>query len=131
VRGYKEMKSKKVKFFAIALVLLVIFALAGYDSLDDREGQAKTPSASSAQKGKNYQDVIEAFEKKGFTNIKTEVLDNLITGWLTKDGEVKSVSVDGNVDYSADVWYPNDVEVIITYHTFPIKEEATSGSSSA
>ncbi|MEZ4592817.1 MAG: hypothetical protein R3D55_16980 [Chloroflexota bacterium] len=32
------------------------------------------------------------------------------------------MSVDGSIDYSANSWYPNDAEVIITYHTFPDKE---------
>ncbi|WP_347223666.1 DUF4839 domain-containing protein, partial [Bacteroides congonensis] len=75
--------------------------------------------ASSAQKGRNYQDVIKDFESKGFTNIQVEPIDDLVTGWMTKDGEVEEVSVDGDKDYSPDRWYPNDVEVIITYHTFP------------
>lgn len=105
--------------FLIALVLII--TLVGCDT-SNHEGEAKTPSASSAQKGKDYQEVISDFEEQGFTNIKTEILDDLITGWLTKDGEVESVSVDGNEDYSSDTWYPNDVEVIVTYHTFPIKD---------
>ena len=85
------------------------------------EGQAKTPGESSDHQGIDYKNVVSDFEDSGFMNIKTETLEDLITGWLTKDGEVESVSVDGNEDYSANVWYPNDVEVIITYHTFPEK----------
>lgn len=50
----------------------------------------------------------------------------MITGWLTKDGEVKSVSVNGDEDYAPDRWYPNDVEVIISYHTFPEDESDDS-----
>lgn len=49
---------------------------------------------------------------------------------MTKDGEVESVSVDGDKDYSPDVWYSNDVEVVITYHTFPSDDEKTESSSS-
>ena len=67
-------------------------------------GEAKTPAVSSAMKGKNYKDVIEEFEKRGFNNIKTEKIDDLIVGWLKKEGEVKEVSVGGDVDYSADKW---------------------------
>ena len=61
-------------------------------------------AVSSAMKGKNYKDVIEEFEKRGFNNIKTEKIDDLIVGWLKKEGEVKEVSVGGDVDYSADKW---------------------------
>lgn len=78
-----------------------------------------TPSGSSIQQGRNFLDVIENFEKHGFTNIKTEAIDDLIFGWLTEDGEVEKVTVDGDEDYSADTWVAADVEVIIYYHTFP------------
>jgi len=118
------MNPTKLRFFS--LVLIISLMLTACSDSDKHEGEAKTPSASSTQKGRNYQDVIDTFEEKGFININTEVLDDLITGWLTKDGEVESVSVDGNVDYTANVWYPNDVEIVITYHTFPLAKEEIS-----
>jgi len=86
-----------------------------------REGEAKTPSASKAQKGKDYQSVIAEFEKNGFTNIKTEAMGDLVFGWLNKDGEVESVSVDGDEGYSPNRWYPNNVAILITYHSFPTR----------
>lgn len=107
---------------AVVIVIIILSLIGVSRDKPDHTGEAKTPSGSSAQKGRDYKDVIDNFEEKGFTNIQTEVLDDLITGWLTKDGEVESVSVDGNEDYSPDDWYPNDVEVIITYHTFPEKD---------
>lgn len=109
------------KLLSLCMAVIMVFSIAGCNS-EGHEGQAKTPSGSSVQQGRNYQEVYEQFEKKGFTNIQFEVLDDLVTGWLTKDGEVESVSVDGDTGYSADKWYPADVEVIITYHAFPNKE---------
>lgn len=109
------------KLLSFCVALLMLFTIAGCSS-EGHDGEAKTPSGSNAQKGRDYQEVYKQFEKKGFTNIQFEVLDDLVTGWLTKDGEVESVSVDGDTDYSSDKWYPADVEVIITYHTFPGKE---------
>lgn len=115
------------KFLSLCIAIVMVFSIAGCSS-EGREGQAKTPSGSSVQHGRDYQEVYEQFEKKGFTNIQFEVLDDLVTGWLTKDSEVESVSVDGDTDYSADKWYPADVEVIITYHTFPNKESENDTS---
>ena len=119
------------KTIALLLVFIMVFALAACTS-SNHEGEAKAPSGSSAQQGRDYHDVINDFKKQGFTNIKTEVLDDLITGWLHKDGEVKSVSIDGKQDYSPDVWYPKNVAVIITYHTFPkqVSSEEQSTQSS-
>lgn len=118
---------KKIISIFIACIIITLVGCAG-DS-NGHEGEAKTPSGSSIQKGRDYQEVVNEFKEKGFKNIKTEKLEDLITGWLTKDGEVESVSVDGDKDYSPDVWQSNDVEVVITYHTFP--EEEKSGTESA
>lgn len=43
----------------------------------------------------NYEDVISSFEDAGFVNIKTEVEYDIVTGWISEDGEVKSVTIDG------------------------------------
>lgn len=106
----------------VAILILVMGIMLATSEKPSHEGEAKTPGGSSYHQGRNYKDVVTDFEDSGFINVKTRKLEDLITGWLTKDGEVESVSVDGDVDYMADVWYPNDVEVIITYHTFPEKE---------
>jgi len=76
-------------------------------------GEAKTPSGSSIMKGSDYQSVADSFEEKGFTNVKLEKIEDLITGFLTKDGEVEQVSVGGDVDYSPDKWIAADTEVIV------------------
>ena len=107
---------KKIVMLMIAAIMT--FLLIACSDSQTHDGEAKTPSASGAQKGRDYQSVVEDFEERGFTNISLVALDDLITGWLTKDGEVENVSVDGDENYSADKWYSNDVEVIITYHTF-------------
>ena len=106
---------------AVAISILVIGIMGATSEKPSHEGEARTPGGSIYHIGEDYKDVVSDFEDNGFTNIKTEKLEDLITGWITKDGEVESVSVDGDVDYKANGWYPNDVEVIITYHTFPEK----------
>lgn len=111
------------RFLSLLLVFLMCFSLAGCGGGADHTGQAKTPSGSSVQKGRDYQDVIEDFEEHGFTNIQTEEIDDLITGWLTKEGEVEDVAINGDTDYSADKWVPADSEVLIRYHVFPKDEE--------
>ena len=61
------MKPMKTRYVALFLAFIMTFAFAACSEANNREGQAKTPSASSAQKGKNYQDVIATFgdcEKK-------------------------------------------------------------------
>lgn len=120
---------KKILGSILLLAMLMSFPACGI--FNQHEGEVKTPAASSEQKGRNYQDVITTFRDRGFTNVKAEKNADLFLGWLAKDGEVEWVSVDGNKEYSADKWYPSDVEVIIMYHTFPEQKEPESSSEAS
>lgn len=68
--------------------------------------------------GDNYEQVTSQLEKQGFTNIKTAPIDDLITGWITKEGEVEKVKIDGYSSFSTNSRYASDVEIIVSYHTF-------------
>ncbi|OQX93619.1 MAG: hypothetical protein B6I17_02065 [Tenericutes bacterium 4572_104] len=119
----KKYIKRKIIIIAVITILFFIIGASGGDKEQiDRTGQAKTPSGSSVYEGDNYSEVIDKFEERGFTNIKSVTIEDLIIGLFTKDGEVESVSVDGDINYSSSTWYLNDVEVIITYHTFPNDE---------
>ena len=83
------------KFLAACMAIVMIFTIAGCSS-EGQEGEAKTPSGSSIQKGKDYQKVVDEFESSGFTNTKVRKLVDLVSGVSTKEGEVKTVSVYGN-----------------------------------
>lgn len=114
--------SKKCLWLVLLSVLCLTLMACGSEK-ENHDGEAKTPSSASSLEGMNYQDVITKFEKNGFTNITTETIDDLITGWLTKEGEVESVSVDGEADFANGSWYSVDAPVIISYHVFPEKQE--------
>ena len=109
------------------IVILVLGSMVELPEPPDHTGEASAPSGSIHQEGRNYSEVIDDFEEKGFVNIKTEKIDDLLFGLFTKDGEVESVMIDSSEDYSPGTWYPNDVEVIIYYHTFiDVDENETS-----
>lgn len=67
------------KTFSVLILSLIIIFLIGCGA-ENHDGEAKTPSGSEHQEGENYQDVIEKFEERGFTNIKTVKLEDLIFG---------------------------------------------------
>ena len=113
----------KKLFHVTVLISIFLLILSACGSAEEHTGEAKTPSGSDIMKGRAYEDVMEEFESNGFTNIKLEEIDDLITGLLTKEGEVEEVSVGGNVDYLADEWVSADTEVIIKYHVFPESDE--------
>ena len=111
------------KIISVLFTCIMVIALVGCGGNSNKhEGEAKTPSGSSVQKGKDYNKVVDEFKSKGFNNIKVEKIEDLTTGWIIKDGEVEEVSVGGDVDYSSDEWISSDAEVIIKYHTFKEKD---------
>jgi len=113
------------KILSLCMALVLMFCLVGCGS-NSHKGEAKTPSDANTQEGRDYHDVKKDFKKAGFKNIKLKKHKDLVTGWVTKDGEVESISVDGDDDFSSGTWYPSNTKVIITYHTFPDEESESS-----
>ena len=79
------------------------------------------PMTSKEAKKQNYNDVVTQFKNAGFGNIKLVQEKDLITGWVTKDGSVESVSINGDVKYKTTSSFRVDAEITITYHTFKDK----------
>ena len=76
------------------------------------------PVTSKEAKGTNYTDVMDKFKDAGFVNMKTKVIYDIITGWVTDDGQVKSITINGDEDFDTYDEYRPDAEVVITYHTY-------------
>ena len=79
------------------------------------DGEVKLDVAASEYKHKNYEDIAAALKTLGFTNIKYEVLYDIVLGW-TDDGEVESVSIADKTDFNRGDVFPADAEIVITYH---------------
>lgn len=79
------------------------------------EGEVKLDVAASEYKYENYEDVTTALKTLGFTNIKYNILYDIVFGW-TDEGEVESVSIAGSSDFNRGDVFIADAEVIITYH---------------
>jgi len=109
----------------LSLILVFTFIILTGCS-NESDGKIHMPSSSDDYKGLNYKEVTSELQESGFTNIKTEVLDDLVTGWLTKDGEVEKVDVNGDTTFSTDSKYQKDIKIVVIYHTFPEETTATS-----
>ena len=77
--------------------------------------EAMTPASAQEFKHDNYRDVENSLKNAGFTNIKTVILYDIVWGW-TSEGEVDSVSIDGNDEFLKGAIFNKAAEVIITYH---------------
>ena len=79
------------------------------------DGDVKLDVSESDYNYKNYEEVTTALKTLGFTNIKYEVLYDIVLGW-TENGEVDNVSIAGNKDFKRGDVFAADAEIIITYH---------------
>lgn len=84
------------------------------------DSEIALPCSDSSYLWTNYQDIVEDFEVAGFTNITTVPLGDLSEDdWFTSEGEYESITVGGKEDFNKGDKHPSDVEIIITYHSYP------------
>jgi len=80
------------------------------------EGKVKIPNID--YEDKQYTEIINAFINAGFTNVTSENAHDLITGWITKEGTVIDVTINGNTDYRKGSYIEPDAVIIVRYHGF-------------
>lgn len=120
----EKKKNRNSFLIGLSVILFILFfgIMGIIQSTPDSDGNIRLPYVLSDFNDENYEDVLSKLEDAGFTNIKTIATEDLILGWLNKEGEVASVTVGGSKEFDTGERYPIDVEIIIEYHTFPVEE---------
>ena len=54
----------------------------------------------------------------GFTNITVYRNDDLFNGWITKEGSIESISINGNETFEATNQYYYNAPIVIVVNTF-------------
>lgn len=105
---------------AVNAAMKTVGAVADYNSKREYVNSKiiKVPNSSSHYFGMNYKDAQDELTAYGFTNIALLPKRDLIKGWLTKDGAVEEVSINGKTEFKEKNKFPADVRIVITYHTF-------------
>ncbi len=116
------------KIVALMAACILASSLAACDGANKK---INAPVESSEVSSSNYQDMVSQFKGAGFTNVSTREIDDLIFGWLTEDGQVEEVSIGGKTSFSTSDTFAADAPVVVSYHTFPKKEKATTESTPA
>ena len=117
------------RLIALAVAVVVTVSLVGCGTANKPSDTIAVPASSSDLKGENYKDVMTRLKTAGFASIETASIDDLVLGWLAKDGDVERVSVNGETKFDADSRFPKGAKIVITYHTFPKKEPEKSAES--
>ena len=119
---------KKPWFWIVIVVLLLIGASSSARKKKEEENLGPEDGIevgydSYQLTGKNYSDVETQLRGKGFTNITTEEVPDLIVGVLSKENEVSEVSIGGDTKFKKKNRYAADVRIVIRYHTFPTSSD--------
>ena len=67
--------------------------------------------------GRRYESVVSALEASNFKNITTQELDDLDLSEEGETGTVSEVVIGDDTVFSAETEYPNDIQIIIRYHS--------------
>ncbi|MEW9122697.1 MAG: DUF4839 domain-containing protein [Thermotaleaceae bacterium] len=113
----------------ILIFLSLIVAIISISACSEDPNVLEVSKSSDEIVGENYQTIISELEETGFTNIETKILDDLITGFLTKDGEIEKIEINGETEFSVNDSFKKDAKIVITYHTFPKREKKDTGST--
>lgn len=113
----------------LTVALLVLTSACGNSSAPDNA--ISMPSSSKDFEGTGYEKVVDDLAKAGFSNVESKALDDLITGWLTKEGSVETIAVNGDSLFTTDDSFPKDAEIVVSYHSFKTETDKPSESATA
>ena len=116
-RVHKENKWLYI-FVAGVLALCILFTIIGSLFSGPGSDEVQMPCSSSDLEGENYVEVVQQLKDMGFTRIKITPIHDLVTGWITDDGDVEKVSIGGDTDFEEGEIFEKDEPVTVTYHTF-------------
>ncbi len=77
--------------------------------------EAPIPQSAADYEHANFEEVQQELTAAGFTNISFEVLYDIELGW-TEEGEIDSISIDGNTDFEKNDIFKRNASIVITYH---------------
>ncbi len=123
---YRDKQDKRNNWMAFGLIGLLLFislVFTGIGLWYEREeapgeGEIAIPMSAKAYHGENYKEVVHELEAMGFENIETVPKEDLVTGWITKEGEVARISIAGDSKFEEGEIFSKEADVIVTYHTF-------------
>ena len=110
----KRKKTTKIVLLSVFIpLILIITSIVLITTLTADPNAIKAGVSYDDVEGQYYEDVIEIFEKNGFTNIEARE-----DGWhlLHKSGTVKSVTIDGKKEFYSFSKFSKDAKIIILYY---------------
>ena len=81
------------------------------------------PYSSRKMLRRNYEELVQELFSFGFTEIYTIEIDDLTTGWITKDVSVEKVLIGEKNSFNKGATFEYDTKIVVEYHTFAKKRQ--------
>ncbi len=107
----KPKKKRSIKFLLPFLISILFLGCIGIGLGMLNLTTAKVSLSDEDLLGEQYDDVVTMFQSLGFTNIETKELPNA----TKENGEVVSVSINGDTDFSAWDRFPYEAKIVVSY----------------
>lgn len=87
-------------------------------------GQRRMPEGARRYAGRDYSEVMDELTNAGFRNFLLDAQRKSKKGWLSKEGTVIRVAVNGQTQYEKGEWFPEEATICISYNTYGTEAEA-------
>ena len=81
-------------------------------------GQLRVTDSSKHYLGRVYQEVLSELQEAGFSNVVLEEQKKEKRGWLSKEGGIAKISINGQTQFDKGEWFEKKAIIRITYYTF-------------
>lgn len=84
--------------------------------IKDSASKIKSPITSTEALNLDYEELEQKLRNAGFDNIKLYPIEDVKIGVFTKEGEIESVTIDGQSSFKKSSIFKADSEIVIKYH---------------
>lgn len=119
-REKEENRQNNKLLLGLAVFMIIIFLMCFVMSIVEKNSEEKNSEPNLIQievsaedlQGQYYEDIVDMLTNKGFTDITARE-----DGWniFKKEGTIKSISIDGNEDFSSGK-FSKDAKIVILYY---------------
>lgn len=114
-------------FMIEGAAIIALFSFMSWDNHKDKKKKGKRRAISPNEviisenmsdcEGDNYNSVVARYRSAGFSNIQAIPLNDLNIFSAKKNGQVESVSINGDDDFDEGDIFQKEASVVITYHS--------------
>ena len=123
----KEIRENKIEIKRLSIMgifFIIVIAACFFMDYSEKNGhitnnEIQISASAEDLKDESVENVIQILKNCGFENINVINEEDLVFGLFSKEGEIKTIKINGDKDFLQGDWFPKDAVVSISYHGYP------------